>query len=243
MRLNIVVALVFAGCTAASVFAQEWVEFVSREDRFTITFPAQPTVTQTTYKSQFGADLPARIYRADLGQSRFVATVVDYRNIESILAAKAKTCPPGAETCRGGGSSTGPGYSWADRAGAVIHATWQFMQRDAKVTYFNWNNVDLVEGHMLTLTNADKTRTSAAIYMHEDRLYILEGTVPESYPEPAFFQQSIAWIDENGNGVRYQTLYHNGFPKPPIGRGGPEQGLGGRGGRGGNGGDPAGRGQ
>lgn len=103
MRLNVVVAAAFAGCVAGNVFAQEWVEFVSREDRFTITFPAQPTVTQTTYKSQFGADLPARIYRAQQGQSRFIATVVDYSNIESILAEKAKACPPGAETCRGGG--------------------------------------------------------------------------------------------------------------------------------------------
>jgi hypothetical protein len=123
----------------------------------------------------------------------------------------------------------------------VIHATWQFMQRDAKVTYFNWNNVDLVEGHMLTLTNnKDKSRTSAAIYMHENRLYILEGTVPDGYPEPAFFQQSVAWIDENGNGIRYQTLYHNGFPKPPVGRGG-QGGPAGQGGRGGNAG-PGGRG-
>ena len=62
MRLNIVVVAAFAGSIAANVFAQDWVEFVSREDRFTVTFPAQPTVTQTTYKSQFGADLPARVY-------------------------------------------------------------------------------------------------------------------------------------------------------------------------------------
>jgi hypothetical protein len=241
MRVRCAVIAAFVLSIGATVFAQEWVEFVSRDDRFTITFPVKPTVTQTTYKSQFGADLPARIYSAQQGQSRFSATVVDYSNIEAILAERAKSCPPGAETCRGGGSSTGPGYSWADRAGAVIHATWQFMQRDAKVTYFNWNNVDLVEGHMLTLTNnKDKSRTSAAIYMHENRLYILEGTVPDGYPEPAFFQQSIAWIDENGNGIRYQTLYHNGFPKPPVGRGG-QGGPAGQGGRGGNAG-PGGRG-
>ena len=94
------------------------------------------------------------------------------------------------------------------------------MQRDAKVTYLGWNNVDLVEGHMLSLLNSDKSRTSAAIYMHENRLYILEGTVPPGYPAPDFFQQSIGWLDENGNGIRYQTLYHHGFPKPPTGRGG-----------------------
>jgi hypothetical protein len=102
------------------------------------------------------------------------------------------------------------------------------MQRDAKITYMGWNNIDLVEGTMLYLTNnADGSRTSAGIYMHENKLYILEGTVPKGYPEPGFFQQSIRWLDENGNGIRYQTLYHNGFPKPPVGRGpAPGQGQG-----------------
>ena len=56
----------------------------------------------------------------------------------------------------------------------------------------------------------------AAIYMHENKLYIIEGTVPAGYPEPGLFQQSLGWLDENGNGVRYQSLYHNGFPTPPV---------------------------
>ena len=59
-------------------------------------------------------------------------------------------------------------------------------------------------------------RTSILFAMRENKLYILEGTVPAGYPEPGFFQQSVRWLDENGNGVRYQTLYHNGFPKPPV---------------------------
>lgn len=208
--------------------AQEWVEFASREDRVTVTFPVQPKVTQTTYKSQFGADLPARVYTAEQGQSRYSLTVVDYSPLERILTEKAKSCPPGAETCRGGGSSTGPGYWKADFAGAVINATWQFMQRDAKVTYLGWNNIDLVQGQMLSLTNnADKSRTSAAIYMHANKLYILEGTVPAGYPEAGFFQQSIAWLDENGNGIRYETLYHHGYPAPPVANRGRGQGPGG----------------
>ena len=87
--------------------------------------------------------------------------------------------------------------------------------------------LDLVEGTMIYMTNtADKSRTSAGIYMHENKLYVIEGTVPAGYPEPGFFQQSIRWLDENGNGIRYQTLYHNGFPKPPTGRGAPGQGQG-----------------
>jgi hypothetical protein len=221
------------------VFAQEYVEFKSQQDRFTATFPVQPTVMDFTFKSQFGSMLPARTYSAESLAGKFKVTVIDYNNIEAIATEKAKTCPPGAETCKGGGSSTGAGYWKADIEGAVIYATWEFMQRDAKVTYLGWNNIDLVEGHMLYLTNnKDQSRTSAGIYMHENKLYILEGTVPKGYPDPGFFQQSVAWLDENGNGIRYQTVYHNGFPKPPVAnRGGQGQGPG-QGGNAGQAGQP-----
>jgi hypothetical protein len=203
---------------SALTSAQEWTEFVSKDDRFMVSFPGPPSVTETNYKSQFGADLPARVYSAALGSSRFSLMVVDYRPIEKILTEKAKSCPPGAETCSGStnaASSTGAGYWKADVAGAIVHATWQFMQRNATVTLFIWSNIDLVEGHMLHLTNPDKSRTFVSIFMHENRLYVGEATVPPGYPEPGLFQQSLAWIDENGNGIRYQTLYHNGFPVPP----------------------------
>src|SRR5215831_5580530 len=57
--------------TSASLFAQEWIEFASRDDRFTCNFPSQPKITQTTYRSLHEADLPARTYGATQGQSRY----------------------------------------------------------------------------------------------------------------------------------------------------------------------------
>jgi len=209
--------VVFVLALSVSAVAQEWTEFASREDGFTCVFPGQPKVTQTTFRSQFGADLPARVYTATRGPGRYSLTVADYRPIEKILTEKSKSCPPGAEACSGNTaetSSTGAGYWKADVAGALIYATWQFMQREATVTHLLWNNVDFVEGHQLQLTNKDKSRTLAAIYMHENKLYILEGTVPEGYPEPGIFQQSLGWIDETGKPFRYRSLYHNGFPAP-----------------------------
>jgi len=220
--------------------AQEYVEFKSMQDRFSIVFPAQPKVIETTYTSEFKSMLPSRIYSVDQGQSHFKVTVVDYNNIQAIATEKAKACPPGSEACSGSlgsGSSTGAGYWKPDIEGAVIHATWELMQRDAKVVYLGWANMNLVEGHMLNLVNnKDKSRTSAAIYMHENKLYIIEGTVPAGYPVPDFFQQSVGWLDENGRDIRYLTIYHNGFPKPAVrtqGAGG--QGAGGNAGRGGRG--------
>src|SRR5262245_8440894 len=138
-RPNLLVAAALALSMSVPAFAQEWTEFVSREDRFTTNFPGQPRVTETIYQSQFGADLPARVYSASLGDSRFSMTVVDYRNIEKLLTERAKACPPGAETCRGGsnpGSSTGAGYWKVDYAGALVYASWNFMQRNARITEF-----------------------------------------------------------------------------------------------------------
>jgi len=238
MRVSLLVATAVALSVGSAAFAQEYVEYKSQQDRFSIVFPAQPKVTEKTYKSEFGSILPERDYAADTANgSHFSVRVVDYNNIRAIATEKAKACPAGAETCLGtptDASSTGAGYWKPDIEGAVIHATWEFMQRDAKVVYLGWANMNLVEGHMINLVNnKDKSRTSAAIYMHENKLYVIEGTVPAGYPVPDFFQQSVGWLDENGNDIRYLTIYHNGFPKSEIARraGAPAQGQapGGRG--------------
>ena len=219
MRWALAAAMVVSLSTAT--YAQEWIDFVSREDGFSTNFPGLPTVTESTYRSQFGADLPARVFSATLGRSRYSITVVDYRSIEQILTEKSKSCPAGAETCLGGSSarsSTGAGYWKADYAGALVYATRQFMKREAAITEFIWTNIDLVEGYLLHLTNKDESRTYALVLMHADRLYISEATVPAGDPEPGLFQQALGFVDANGDSIRYQTLYHHGQPVPARGR-------------------------
>jgi len=211
MRLTPIISVVFVVTVSGFLFAQD-VEFASREDRFTCVFPMQPKVTETTYLSQHEANLPARVYSAAQGQSRYSVTVVDYNQAQRILTEKAKSCPAGAEPCLGGPGDEG---HWkADIRGAIDWATWKLVQRDAKVTSFVWANMDMVEGRQLQFTNADKSRTFAGIFMHQNKLYIIEGTVPPGYPEPALFQQSLGWLDENGIGLRYTTYYSNNYPPP-----------------------------
>jgi hypothetical protein len=214
MRLMPLVSTVLVLSASAPLFAQEWVEFANREDRFTCLFPTQPKVTETTFLAQHEADLPTRVYTATQGQSRYSVTVVDYNQALRLLTEKAKSCPAGAEPCLGGPGDEG---HWkADIRAALEWASWQFMKRDAKLTLFVWGMVDNVEGRQLQLTNnADKSRTFVGIYMHENKLYISEGTVPAGYPEPGLFQQSLGWLDENGVGLRYQTYYNNNYPAPP----------------------------
>jgi hypothetical protein len=214
MRLIAVASAALVLSISGPLFAQEWIEYANREDRFTCNFPTQPKITETTYRSQMGATLAARVYSATEGESRYSVTVVDYSKVRQLLTEKAKSCPVGAEPCLG--SPGDEGHWKADLRGAIIWASWQLMQRDARVTSFVWGFVDLVEGLQLQLTNnADKSRTFAGIYMHENKLYINEGTVPAGYPEPGLFQQSLGWLDENGVALRYQSYYSNNYPPPP----------------------------
>jgi len=65
----------------------------------------------------------------------------------------------------------------AELRGAVDYATWNFLKKDVKVTYFAYGNTDRIEARRIQLTNADKTRTFAQMLIHENRLYIFEATV------------------------------------------------------------------
>ena len=231
-------ALALVVCVPWVASAQEWDEYTSLQDGFKINFPGKPRVTETKWESQLNYILPARVYSAEKGAERYSVTVVDYSGIEQMGIERAKTCPPGNANCRANAPpALGPGYAHHDERGAIVYATFKMLQRDAKVNYLAWEWQDMVEGHLLQLANADKSRTFAWIGMHEHKLYIIEGTVPGGYPEPGLFQQSLGWVDKDGNGIRYTQIYSNSYhgmgvyPKPtPAGRGG---GAGGRGGAGG----------
>ena len=148
MRLLTAVLVVALVLAAGSASAQDWAEFVSARDGFRVNFPGQPTVQDTTYLSEFGYTLPARVFSAERGRERYVMTVVDYTGIEAMGRERIKTCPPGVERCRGS-MNTGEGYWKLDLGGAIVHTAWTFLQRDVKLTHMNWSWNDLVEGRSL----------------------------------------------------------------------------------------------
>jgi len=233
MRMTAPVFVLVLAVSAPAV-AQDWDEYVNTQDGFKVNFPGQPKVTETTWKSQLDYILPARVYSADKGREHYSITVVDYTGLEKLGIERSKTCPPGNAQCReNAGPVIGPGYWKQDERGAIVYATFKLLQRDAKLTSLAWEWQDMVEGHLIQLTNnADQSRTFAYIAMHENRLYILEGTVPKGYPEPGLFQQSMGWVDKNGNSIRYQTIYSNAYhgmgvyPVPPLAGAGRGSGAG-----------------
>jgi mono/diheme cytochrome c family protein len=196
---------------ASPAAAQDWVEYRNVDDGFSVAFPGEPRVAQTTWKTELGFVLPARIYSAEAASGKYSVTVVDYRPIEAQGTERAKTCPAGAPTCTGSDLS-GAAYWKHEVRGGIIDATSRLLKRDVEITHYQWSHMDLVEGHFLQLTNrADQSRTFAFVGMHEMKLYIVEGTVPKGAPQPALFQQSVGWVDRNGNGIRYESIYSNGF--------------------------------
>jgi hypothetical protein len=215
MRLVQLVSATLVLFLSMPAFAQEWIEFSSLEERVSCLFPTQPRVTETAWVSEYGAVLPSRVYSVTQAQNRYSLTVVDYNPVERLLVEKSKACPAGTETCQGIGD-WGLGYWKNDVRGAIVYATSKFLQKDVKMTHLMWNSQQMVQGQELQLTNADQSRTWASIYMHENKLIILEATVAKGYPEPALFAQSLAWLDEKGNGIRYSTIYVNSpdVPKP-----------------------------
>src|ERR1044072_6745907 len=98
MRLMPLAATALALSVSGSLFAQEWFEFASREDRFRCHFPSQPKAPDPPHRAEHGADLPARIYSATQGQSRYKITVVDYNQAQRILTEAGKSCPAGDRT-------------------------------------------------------------------------------------------------------------------------------------------------
>jgi hypothetical protein len=224
MRFKLLISSALLLAMSGPLFAQEdYTEFESKEDRFTVTFPGKPTMTEGPWVTEYGVVLPSKVYTVNGVSGRHTLTVVDYTPVERILIEKSKNCPLGAETCQGGGD-TGLGYWKQDVRGAVTFAISKMLtERDVKVTHLMFNFMQLVGGQEIQLTNLkDQSRTFASAYMHANRLIIAESTVPKGYPAPTIMQQSIGWLDENGRGIRYQYLYLNepdhAVPPPPIRR-------------------------
>ena len=198
-------------------FAQSfgWTDYMSREDYFSVSFPGEPSVEDIAYPTEYRITLPARVYSHDDGAYRYSVTVVDYRNAVDIHLARNDAC-----RAAGGDGDQCQDDGPEEVRGAIVYASWNIMKREGvEVNHYAHYNSDLVEGHNIRLTNADGSRTTAVVHMHEDRLYILEATVPPGAPAPGMFQISLRFLDSDYNRVRYSwqgtQLYSNGYPPPP----------------------------
>ena len=175
--------------------AQNWFQFTSEQDRFRIHTPGEFQVREFSFDSEYRAAFPAREYSHEDGDgNRFSVTVVDYTDSLRIHTERART------------EADYLLYWEVDIRASVAYAAANIRGRGGEIVYDAYHYIDRVEGHQLHLVNPDGTRTYAAIYLHDSHLYIVEATILPGVPPAGQFQQSLEFIDGNGNRIRYQNF-------------------------------------
>ena len=187
------VAAAIVSLVAGPSLAQGWVEYIHRTERFGMMFPGVPEISETTHSSAFGVIYPARVYSVEALAGSYSMTVVDYTEAER----RHRERPDQTD------ASSGARVWVMDVRASVAHAAQSFRTRGGEVTFDAWADIDKVEGHNLQITNPDQSRSFVAIHLNDGRLYILEGTVPRGFPPPGLVQQSLFFLDEEGERIRY----------------------------------------
>jgi hypothetical protein len=196
--------------------AAEWIEYKNAQDHFGVNAPGEPTAEAIKWKSEYDSIFPGMVYRWQDGPNRYSVTVVDYSDSEAIFTANRHSADFQAAA-----------YWQIDILGSIQYAATQYRQRPGvKVNFDAFHYINLITGHQLQLVNPDQTRTYVAIYLHENRLYILDATVTKAAPAPIIFQQSFEVEDAEGKAIRYRTYYYNKLPEQKLGRRGNDPGAG-----------------
>ena len=146
MRVIRIVPAAFVLFVATPALAQEWVEYQSQQDLFAVNFPVQPEVREIAYPSEYGVNLPSRVYKSVDGKSHYLVTVVDYSNVQKLHVERLKGCAGYPNTCAN--------PSGNELRGAIDYALWNFLQRGSTFTDYAYYNADRIEGRRLQLTQS-----------------------------------------------------------------------------------------
>ena len=177
MRNICLASFMFAFMFSVPAAAQGWFMFEDKSEFFTVNFPEEPTVSDTTFESESGLTLPAKLYEAKDGAADYSVTVVNYNDSAANIS---------------------------ETLGGMAYAAWNYRKRGGEITFDGYGQVDRIGGHQLQINNDDGSRTFVAIHPHDARLFILEATTPQGIPPPLHFQNSIGIFDQDGMRVRYE---------------------------------------
>jgi hypothetical protein len=216
MRFRVLASLILAVLASTPALAQGWIEYVNRQDRFSINFPGEPTTREVMWQPFEGPPVPARVYTARQGDSTFTVTVVDYT--KNYTASTWPFALSGANAVQG----------------SIAQVATEYRKRGV-ATYDAYDRLNLIPGIVLQITEPNMRRLFVSIYLYDRRLYILEGSVPGDAPPPALFRNALAILDSEGNSVRFNEAGERVRGGPPITEGlqpAPPAGRGGGGGRG-----------
>lgn len=215
VRLLSLTAVLVIGLEAAPVQAQEWIHYQAYEDRFSVDFPSEPTIEETTYVTEYGFTLPARIYTAEDRFGTYTVTAVDWSGAQAMHDEAFDACILAAGD-HGGDNPEHCSrlYSPREVRGAALHATFGFLKRGSQVTHLGIANNERVEGIGVQLHNEDNSQSHALIFWHNYHLLIAEGVAPQGMPPTLLFSTSLGFLDEEGNRITYGDRYSPLEPVP-----------------------------
>ncbi len=165
--------------------AQEYAEFVDREQFFSVVLPGAPTIEDIDYVFLNEEIMPAKQYAAERRGGRHLVTVVDLTSNDNVSTIR----------------------------GAIAHEAWNIRklvaERDGEITYDAYAQVSRVEGHQILATYPDESRSSWQLLLQNRRLYIQQAILPPDQPAAGLFLSSLWILDEDGEVLR-NTIDFNG---------------------------------
>ena len=192
--MSLVTILVFS----SSAFAQRWAPYTSEDGEFRIMVPGGQFAVETVdFETEYGIVVPARVHTAQDTHGNYTLTVVDYSDSMELHRQRIEELD---------GVYLGV-YGEVDVRGSVAYFARMIRERAETVEYDNYHYIGRVDGHQLHTTNPDGTRTFAALYLLESKLYAIDATIDPGAPTGGMFQQSFEFIDQNGNMIMYPTFH------------------------------------
>ena len=176
--------------------AQRWIPYASATDGFRLMAPGEFAIEEINFETEYGIVVPARIFSHENDAGRYSVTVVDYRESQRLHDERLREI----------GALYQPIYGQVDVRGSIAYAAKKIRDRASTIEYDAYHYITRIDGHQLQTTNPDQTRTFAAIYLHESRLYVIDATVSPDIAPPGMFQQSLEFINEDGELITYQNF-------------------------------------
>ena len=208
-------ALLFA-LLATAGNTQEWTHYQGFDDRFSVDFPTDPSIETATYLTEYGINLPSRIYTAEDRFGTYSVTAVNWGEAEASHASAYEECQTDTGDLRGGDN---PGhcssiYYAREIRGAALDAAFRLMKPGSEVLHLGYTFAERVEGVGVQLLLEDGSRSFSVIFWHDYYLYIAEAVAPAGMPPPLLFSTSLGFLDEEGNRITYGGRYSPLDPVP-----------------------------
>ncbi len=179
-----------------SAVAQRWMPYASATDGFRIMAPGEFAIEEIDFETEYGIVVPARIFSHENDTGQYSVTVVDYRDSQRLHDERLREI----------GALYQPIYGQVDVRGSIAYAAKKIRDRASTIEYDAYHYISRIDGHQLQTTNPDQTRTFAAIYLYESRLYVIDATASPDIAPPGMFQQTLEFIDEDGEIITFRNF-------------------------------------